>query len=417
MPNVMVFPCGSQVGLEIRNSLTRQKNIKLIGCSSQPDKSACLFDDFLVGGKNVFERGFVKSIADIVKKNSIDVIYAANDDAQLVLSKSRLRGKTIGSNHKTNEMLRSKSMTYSVLGNHLQVPRSLKDNPKFPLFFKPDKGSGSKDCHLVRSDAELKVLSERFPEHVACEYLPGEEFTVDCFTDRNGKLLVSFGRSRIETRSGMAVETSESEERPLQDMAATINGKLEFRGPWFFQTKKDASGNHVLLEVNTRIASCSSLTRMRGVNLSLLALFDHMGEDCSIYKNKRESQTQSKFLYNVWVLESGYKRLYVDFDDCLCVDGKVNADLIKFVFECRNRGMRVNVLSKHSGDLKGEMMKLGILGIFDEIMHIGKEERKSQIVDGDSILVDDSFNERIGSNCKCLVLSPDVFEFGSIVFV
>ena len=129
MPNVMVFPCGSQVGLEIRNSLTRQKNIKLIGCSSQPDKSACLFDDFLVGGKNVFERGFVKSIADIVKKNSIDVIYAANDDAQLVLSKSRLRGKTIGSNHKTNEMLRSKSMTYSVLGNHLQVPRSLKDNP------------------------------------------------------------------------------------------------------------------------------------------------------------------------------------------------------------------------------------------------------------------------------------------------
>lgn len=417
MPKVMVFPCGSQVALEIRNSLIRQKNISLIGCSSKPDKSGCLFDDFVVGGKNVFERGFVKSIADIVETKSIDVIYAANDDAQLALSKSKLRGKTIGSNHKTNEMLRSKSMTYSVLGDHIPVPSSFKEKPKFPLFFKPDRGSGSKNCHLVWSDSELKVLSDRFPEHVACEYLPGEEFTVDCFTDRNGKLLVSFGRSRIETSSGMAVETSESGDIRLQDMASIINGKLDFRGPWFFQTKKNESGNHVLLEVNTRIASCSSLTRMRGVNLSLLALFDHMGEDCSIYENKRKSQTQSKFLSNVWVLESRYKILYVDFDDCLCVNGNVNANLIKFVFECRNRGMRVNVLSKHSGDLKDKMRKLGVLGIFDEIMHIGKEESKSIIVDSDSILVDDSFNERIGSNGKCLVLSPDIFEFGSIFFV
>lgn len=417
MPNVMVFPCGSQVGLEIRNSLVRQKNISLIGCSSNPDKSACLFDDFFVVGKSVFERGFVKSIADIVKKKSIDVIYAANDDAQLVLSKSRLCGKTIGSNHKTNEMLRSKSTTYSILGDHIPVPRLLGGNPKFPLFFKPDRGNGSKDCHLIWSEAELEVLSERFPEHVACEYLPGEEFTVDCFTDRNGRLLVSFGRSRIETRSGMAVETSESGERPLQDMAAIINRELDLRGPWFFQTKKNASGGHVLLEVNTRVASCSSLTRMRGINLSLLALFDHMGEDCSVYENKCKSQTQSKFLSNVWVLKSRYKRLYVDFDDCLCVDGKVNSNLIKFVFECRNRGMRVNVLSKHSGDLKGKMMKLGILGIFDEIMHIGKKEEKSRIVDRNSILVDDSFNERMESNGKCLVLSPDIFEFGSIVFI
>lgn len=416
MPNVMVFPCGSQVGLEIRNSLIRQKNVTLIGCSSQHNKSACLFDDFSVVGKHVFEKGFVKSISNIVKRKSIDVIYAANDDAQLVLSKSRLCVKTIGSSYRTNEVLRSKSATYSALGDHVSVPRTFKDNPEFPLFFKPDKGSGSRNCHLVKSDAELKFLSERFPEHVACEYLPGEEFTVDCFTDRKGRLLVSLGRSRVETAFGMSVETSGSDEKPLQDMAVRINRELRLRGPWFFQTKKNSYGDHVLLEVNTRIASCSSLTRMRGVNLSLLALFDHMDWDCSVYENKRRKQNQSKFLSNVWVFKPRYKRLYVDFDDCLCVRGKVNSNLIKFVFDCRNEGMKVNVLSKHSGDLKARMTELGVLGIFDDIIHMSKDGMKSLMVDRDSILVDDSFKERMESNDRCLVISPDIFEFGSIVF-
>ena len=56
---------------------------------------------------------------------------------------------------------------------------------------KPDQGNGSKGAVLVDSPAQLDSLRDRIETLMISEYLPGAEFTVDCFTDRHGVLRYS----------------------------------------------------------------------------------------------------------------------------------------------------------------------------------------------------------------------------------
>lgn len=44
-----------------------------------------------------------------------------------------------------------------------------------------------------------------FNDYVICEYLRGEEYTVDCLTDRNGRLLFISPRSRERILAGISV--------------------------------------------------------------------------------------------------------------------------------------------------------------------------------------------------------------------
>ena len=43
--NVMVFPCGSEVGLELNNALKDVSFITLFGASSVPDHGKCVFEN------------------------------------------------------------------------------------------------------------------------------------------------------------------------------------------------------------------------------------------------------------------------------------------------------------------------------------------------------------------------------------
>ena len=52
----------------------------------------------------------------------------------------------------------------------------------YPLFLKPDDGQGAKGVCLVSNRTELLNVLNSNKNLVICENLPGDEFTVDCFT-------------------------------------------------------------------------------------------------------------------------------------------------------------------------------------------------------------------------------------------
>jgi hypothetical protein len=61
-------------------------------------------------------------------------------------------------------------------------------------------------------------------------------------------------------------------------LANKINKKLHFRGVWFFQVKENINGDLSLLEIAPRVAGTMALSRLKGVNLPLMSLFDFSGQ-------------------------------------------------------------------------------------------------------------------------------------------
>lgn len=122
------------------------------------------------------------------------------------------------------------------------------------------------------------------------EYLPGKEYTVDCFTDRHGNLRVCSARDRGRIANGISVNTKLIHKQEFSEIAHIINDVLKLRGAWFYQVKENAVGELVLLEVAPRIAGTSAITSVNGANLIELALYDRMGIDIDVYYNNLDME-------------------------------------------------------------------------------------------------------------------------------
>jgi hypothetical protein len=272
----------------------------------------------------------------------------------------------------------------------------VEDIPGLPVFAKPREGQGSVGARCVSS---TQGVAEIGPDDIVTEFLPGKELTVDCLTDHHGKLRVVSPRERQRIMAGICVRgiTREADSR-LRDIAEKINARLAFMGLWFFQVKEDACGNYKLLEVAARCAGTMCITRARGYNLPLLSLYVGLKEDFSVIKQSYEV-VADRALLSRYRLGFDYDTVYMDFDDTVIVRGRVNLNVIRFVYQCRNQGKRVILLTRHDGDIN-EALKTHALSenLFHEIIHLGQEDDKIRSMKADrALLVDNAFAERLNA--------------------
>jgi hypothetical protein len=101
-------------------------------------------------------------------------------------------------------------------------------------------------------------------------------------------------------------------------------------------------------------------------------------------------------LVNKYKLDIEYDDVFIDFDDTIIVNDKVNIEAISFLYQCLNEGKKIILITKHKYDIKETLDKYRISKeLFNEIVHIESvEEKKKYIVHSRSIFIDDSFLER-----------------------
>lgn len=403
MKRVLVFPCGSEIGLEIFRSLQYEKDIELWGGSSVPSNHGkYLFQNYIEGIPFVNEENFIPDLNEFLESYGIDYIFPAMDSVVLELSKNpdRLFSKVIGSSYETNSVCLSKRKTYRLFDGKVPVPAvyRLEDVTagagEFPLFLKPDVGYGSRGTYLAGSKEEISFYLERDPSLLILEYLPGKEYTVECFTDRGGRLRFVGGRERVRIQNGISVHSEEVVHRDFTGTAEVVNKHLEFRGTWFFQLKENKKGELALMEIAARAAGTMALFRNKGVNLPLLSFYDARDMDVEIIPNNYKIEID-RALTNRFNIDIDYDCVYVDFDDCIIVNGKINTTLIMFLYQCINNDKKIILLTKHVGDLEKELKRFRLAHLFDEIIHLPVNDFKGDhMTYGPAIFIDDSFSER-----------------------
>lgn len=398
---ILVFPAGTEIAFEIHNALRNNKMVELYGSTSVPCHANLLFKNCVDGLPFANDPLLIDALNTLIDKWGIEFIYPAHDDALLRLTKDQdqLHAKVITSTHFTVSICRNKADTYFYLRDAWYMPDVYWndfDIKEFPVFLKPAVGQGSTGTKIVTNRDQLwDFLRTVRCEYVMCEYLPGKEFTVDCFTDRNGTLRYVGQRTRERIRSGIAVRSRfVKTEDNVMEIADSLNTMFDFNGAWFFQLKEDKNGELKLMEVAPRIAGTMGLTRNIGVNLPLLTLYNNLGMDVEIIKNPNELLLDRAFISR-FQTDIDYENVYVDLDDTLIIKGKVNVYLLAFLYQCRDKGKNLILLTKHAGNAIQTLDDHSIdMNLFDSIINIPDWAEKSHFIRPNSIFIDDSFAER-----------------------
>ena len=398
--NILVFPAGTEIAFEIHDALKNSKFVRLFGATSVPCHAEFVFQTCVTGLPFVDDPALIPALNRVIDAYGIDYVYPAHDSALLRFSEERdaLHAKVVASARETVGICRSKTRTYRFLSGAPYLPAfygSPDEIPGYPVFIKPAVGQGSQGARIIRDRSHLEEALSEGQEYTICEYLPGEELTVDCFTDRHGSLLVVSPRSRERIRAGIAVRSRNLPlTEDLQSIAEDINRRLSFNGAWFFQVKKNAAGQFRLLEIAPRIAGTMGLTRNLGINMPLLTLYNFWGIDVSLIPNREDLLLDRAFISR-FQTDLSYSSVYVDFDDTLIVRGKVNAFLMMFLYQAFNQGKRLCLLTRHSTDIFADLEKACIpSSLFSEIIRLDEAGAKTDYIAPDSIFIDDSFSER-----------------------
>lgn len=421
LARILVFPCGSEVGLEIHRSFEHSPHFDLIGASSVSDHGSFVFRSYVEGIPFVNEPEFSGAISELVREKSIDLVMPAHDDAVVSIARLAFQGDLeatpVTAPLFTCMVARSKRLTYSELGGVVPTPHEyqtpeLVSDSDFPVFLKPDHGQGSRGTYLVASRSELEFYVQLDPSLLILEFLPGREYTIDCFTDRHGVLRFASGRSRSRISGGISVRSEVLKDDRFNDFAERINSHLDFRGAWFFQLKEREDGELVLLEIAPRVAGTMGLTRCLGVNLPLLSAYDAIGRDVQIIRNDYQIVVD-RSLRDSFKTSLTFRNVYLDLDDTLLNDGSINPKVMIFVHQCRNRDISVRLITRHSGDLKSTLEEHSLNSCFDEVIWLRSGEPKSAYITHDeAIFVDDSFAERadVSAHCRIPVFDAHMLE-------
>ena len=398
MIRVGVFPCGSEIALEVYRALKDEKDIELIGISSVEDHGKFVFENYIGEVPYANSPNFISSIQKIVEENNIDFIYPCMDIVMPILKKNEdfLNCKVITSPIETVEICLSKKKTYEYLKDFILVPQvfSTGEIVEFPVFSKPEVGASSRNTFKINDETDLFYYTKKYPGNLLLEYLPGEEYTVDCFTDSKGNLIYCSPRLRSRIVNGISVNTKLVKDEKIKLMAESINKKMVFSGSWFFQIKRNIDNDFCLMEVATRFGGSSVIQRYRGVNFPLLNLYLYRGFDIQIEENEFEIEID-RGLDIKGKLNIEFGTVYIDLDDTIIVKDKVNSNMMKLIYYFLNIGKKIILISKHKENIYETLQKYKIdKTIFSQIIHISKEDEKYKYMSLNSIFIDDSFTER-----------------------
>lgn len=419
--NVLVLPSVNEPGLEIVRSLQRNPRFRVFGASSiviACDPSVDLLANHATLPA-LDDASFEPSLRAYLTNNAIDFVFPTVDTLVAELAKwEHPRARFVTPTPAVAALCCSKRATAARLAAVVPVAREYEahETPPFPAFAKPDRGAGSRDTFVVRDEHDLQLARAR--GLMLLEYLPGDEYTVDCCGDAQGRLLVASIRRRAMLGRGIALASELVADAQIDAMVRAIAEELRIAGPFFVQCKRRADGTPVLLEVNARVGGSMGLTRLAGANIPQMAVFSLAGYTVQTprllpgLRSVRSLETRGRY--------TAFSHVVWDLDDTLIrTDGKPDPAMFALVIDLRNRGIGQTVLSRNV-DPAGVLRKHGLADLFDEIRAVTDKVpamlallEELGLSDADVVMINDSWVERLALEAEfkqLLCIAPDAID-------
>ncbi len=160
--------------------------------------------------------------------------------------------------------------------------------PTTPVVVKSPCSSGGRGVRILQKEKQGKFFSEKpnglycslksllvqlgdyFPPVVVMEYLPGDEYTVDCFRGRDVKFAVP--RKRLKIRDGITFDSVVELRKDLIDYSLWAAKEMDLKYAFGFQYKLDSKRVPKILECNPRVQGTMVASYFSGANIIWMAV-------------------------------------------------------------------------------------------------------------------------------------------------
>ncbi|MGP0103659.1 MAG: ATP-grasp domain-containing protein, partial [Solirubrobacteraceae bacterium] len=141
------------------------------------------------------------------------------------------------------------------------------DARAYPVMVKPRRGSGARSIHLAHDAAQARFfidyvqrasIAERpkglpGPEPVMVQRaMGGDELSIDCLGDRDGRCVNAIPRTMLESRGGESIKGQVIHDGELIELGQRVMEALSVCGPATIQVFRDPEVGLGITDVNTR---------------------------------------------------------------------------------------------------------------------------------------------------------------------
>lgn len=138
---------------------------------------------------------------------------------------------------------------------------------EYPVMVKPRRGSGARSIHLAHDAEQARFFIDyvqRAPIAARPKNLPepepvmlqramgGEELSIDCLGDLDGRCLNAIPRTMLESRGGESIKGQAVRDEELTELGRRTMEALRVRGPATIQVFRDPDIGIGITDVNTR---------------------------------------------------------------------------------------------------------------------------------------------------------------------
>ncbi|HVG99881.1 MAG TPA: ATP-grasp domain-containing protein [Miltoncostaeaceae bacterium] len=135
----------------------------------------------------------------------------------------------------------------------------------YPVLLKPRLGFAARHIYRCADPDELAFFLRYTPaESVVQRALPGEEFSVDCLGDLDGRALGAVPRRMIQAKGGEQIKGETLDDRQLTDLGAAAVEALGLAGPSTVQCFRDDGAILGITDINTRFGGAFPLPQAAG---------------------------------------------------------------------------------------------------------------------------------------------------------
>ena len=233
---------------------------------------------------------YIPALLEVCQRRRVGLLIPLTDLDLRSLSRHREKFTAIGcevmiGSVDTTSLCRDKMRTWKFLRSiGLPAIRTLtleqfRANPFFPCFIKPIRGSASVGAGVIHSEVELKAHVATFGDlMLAQDFVPGAEYTLDIFRNRQGKVLSVVPRQRLVIRSGEVEKGLTVHDSELLEAGVLLGEKLDdVWGVINAQCRRPAEGKAHFFEINPRFGGGVPLAIAAGANLPRYVVEECLG--------------------------------------------------------------------------------------------------------------------------------------------
>jgi carbamoyl-phosphate synthase large subunit len=205
---------------------------------------------------------YVPAVAELVREHDVRLVVPLNDLDHPVLSRAReeLRPAVVLlPDTEVCDRMSDKLEAHRFFVEHgIASPRSwapgeVPGDARYPLLVKAREGFGSR--HIYRADDAEQLeffLGYTTVRSFVQERCTGEEFSIDVFSDMDGRCLNAIPRTMLLSKGGESIKGASIKDGELIEYGRNVAETVGIKGPANVQCFREPDGSLPVTDVNTR---------------------------------------------------------------------------------------------------------------------------------------------------------------------